>query len=82
MIEKWTQEQALILLAVGLAVIVIEISALVSTFLACSKISSEKKCHSSTFTSTQALGPFNETDHEYGTIINDKSVNSINNNQL
>ena len=66
MIEKWTQDQALILLAVGLAVVLIELSALLSTFLACSKISTKKKTQASTFTSTQTLSPFSETDQEYG----------------
>ncbi|XP_012255719.1 CD82 antigen-like [Athalia rosae] len=66
LIEKWTQDQALILLGVGLAVVLVELCALLSTLLACSKLQKENQPQPSTFTSTQTLGPFNEADHDYG----------------
>ncbi|XP_047343263.1 tetraspanin-7-like isoform X3 [Vespa velutina] len=66
MIEKWTQEQALILLAIGLSIIFVEVSVLLSTFFACSKNNKRKKSQTSTFTSTQTLSPFNENDHDFG----------------
>ncbi|CAL7945184.1 unnamed protein product [Xylocopa violacea] len=66
MLEKWTQDQALILLTVGLAVIFVEVGALLSTFFACSKGSKRAKSQASTFTSTQTLSPFSESDHDYG----------------
>lgn len=68
MIEKWSQEQALILLAIGLAVMLIEISVLVSTLSACSKIKKKRKSHASAFTSTQTLNPFQEMEHDYGKV--------------
>ncbi|XP_015117226.1 tetraspanin-11-like [Diachasma alloeum] len=55
MIEKWTQDQALIFLVMGLIVMLIEISALVSTILAWSKSNPKRKTNLSTFTSTQTL---------------------------
>ncbi|XP_063989247.1 tetraspanin-11-like [Diachasmimorpha longicaudata] len=55
MIEKWTQDQALIFLVIGLIVMLIEISALLSTILAWSKSSPKRKTNLSTFTSTQTL---------------------------
>ena len=66
MLEKWTQEQALILLTIGLAVIFVEIGALLSTFFVCSKSSKRAKSQASTFTSTQTLSPFSESDHDFG----------------
>lgn len=69
MIEEWTQNQALILLTVGLTVMIIEICALLSTLLACTKTkSTETKSQTSAFTSTQTLtrSPFTESDHDYG----------------
>ncbi|KAF7407704.1 hypothetical protein HZH66_002241 [Vespula vulgaris] len=66
MIERWTQEQALILLAIGLSIIFVEVSVLLSTFFACSKNSKRKKSQTSTFTSTQTLSPFSENDHDFG----------------
>ncbi|XP_015595053.1 tetraspanin-9 [Cephus cinctus] len=67
MIEKWAQDQALTLLGIGLMIIIVEISALLSTLFACSKISKNKSvAQPSTFTSTQTLSPFNELDHDYG----------------
>lgn len=69
MIERWTQEQALILLAIGLSIIFVEVSVLLSTFFACSKNSKRKKSQTSTFTSTQTLSPFNENDHDFGNKI-------------
>ncbi|XP_043497523.1 CD82 antigen-like [Polistes fuscatus] len=66
MIERWTQEQALILLAIGLSIIFVEVSVLLSTFFACSKNNKRKKSQTSTFTSTQTLSPFNENDNDYG----------------
>ncbi|XP_046821612.1 tetraspanin-7-like isoform X1 [Vespa crabro] len=66
MIERWTQEQALILLAIGLSIIFVEVSVLLSTFFACSKNNKRKKSQTSTFTSTQTLSPFNENDHDFG----------------
>ncbi|KAL2725674.1 Tetraspanin-11 [Vespula squamosa] len=66
MIERWTQEQALILLAIGLSIIFVEVSVLLSTFFACSKNSKRKKSQTSTFTSTQTLSPFTENDHDFG----------------
>ncbi|XP_046748183.1 CD82 antigen [Diprion similis] len=65
-LEKWTQDQALILLGVGLAVVLVELCALLSTFFACSKLRKEDKPQPSTYTSTRALGTFNEADHDYG----------------
>ena len=66
MLEKWTQEQALILLTIGLAVIFVEVGALLSTFFVCSKSSKRAKSQASTFTSTQTLSPFSESDHDFG----------------
>lgn len=66
MLEKWTQDQALILLVIGLAIIFVEVSALLSTFFACSKGTKRTKSQASTFTSTQTLSPFNESDHDFG----------------
>lgn len=66
MLEKWTQDQALILLVIGLAIIFVEVSALLSTFLACSKGTKRAKSQASTFTSTQTLSPFNESEHDFG----------------
>ncbi|KAK9296697.1 hypothetical protein QLX08_009369 [Tetragonisca angustula] len=65
MLEKWTQEQALILLTIGLAVIFVEVGALLSTFFVCSKSSKRAKSQASTFTSTQTLSPFSESDHDF-----------------
>jgi hypothetical protein len=73
MIESWVQDQALILLAIGLAVVIIELCALLSTLLACTNQKSQrhkrKRAQNSTFTSTQTLSPFNESDHDYGKVI-------------
>lgn len=66
MLEKWTQDQALILLTVGLAMIFVEVGALLSTFLACSRGNRRSKSQASTFTSTQTLSPFSESDHDFG----------------
>ncbi|XP_011495333.1 PREDICTED: tetraspanin-9-like [Ceratosolen solmsi marchali] len=70
MIETWMQDQALILLAIGLAVVLVELCALLSTLLACtnqkSRRQKRKRAQTSTFTSTQTLSPFNEIDHDYG----------------
>lgn len=66
MLEKWTQDQALILLTVGLAVIFVEVGALLSTFFACSRGNRRAKSQASTFTSTQTLSPFSESDHDFG----------------
>ncbi|XP_026669391.1 CD82 antigen-like isoform X1 [Ceratina calcarata] len=66
MLEKWTQEQALILLTVGLTVIFVEVGALLSTFFACSRTNKRAKSQTSTFTSTQTLSPFSESDHDFG----------------
>ncbi|XP_076380569.1 uncharacterized protein LOC117228360 isoform X4 [Megalopta genalis] len=66
MLEKWTQDQALILLTVGLAVIFVEVGALLTTFLACSRGHKRAKSRASTFTSTQTLSPFSESDHDFG----------------
>ncbi|XP_044012439.1 tetraspanin-11-like [Aphidius gifuensis] len=68
MIEKWTQDQALLFLGILLVLMLIEISALLSTVLACTKTSSKKKTKQSNFTSTQTLtrSPFSEIDHDYG----------------
>ncbi|XP_058800814.1 tetraspanin-3-like [Phymastichus coffea] len=70
MIENWMQEQALILLAIGLSVVLIELFALLSTLLACSRLRKRqrkpKQAQTSTFTSTQTLRPFHENDHDYG----------------
>lgn len=66
MLEKWTQDQALIFLTVGLAVIFVEVGALLSTFFACSRGSRKAKSRASTFTSTQTLSPFSESDHDFG----------------
>ncbi|XP_076227827.1 CD151 antigen isoform X1 [Nomia melanderi] len=66
MLEKWTQDQALILLSVGLAVIFVEVGALLSTFFACSRGGRRAKSRASTFTSTQTLSPFSESDHDFG----------------
>ena len=62
MIEKWTDEQALISLAIGLGVLFVELSALLSTLFACTKTKNLKKKHASAFTSTQTLSPFREDD--------------------
>lgn len=69
MLEKWTQDQALILLVIGLAIIFVEVSALLSTFFACSKGTKRTKSQASTFTSTQTLSPFNESDHDFGKVF-------------
>ncbi|XP_031780925.1 CD82 antigen [Nasonia vitripennis] len=71
MIESWVQDQALIMLAIGLGVVLIELCALLSTLLACSRLKKQKhrkkkQAQTSTFTSTQTLSPFNENDHDYG----------------
>lgn len=71
MIEKWTQDQALLFLGIALVLMLIEISALLSTVLACTKTSSKKKTKQSNFTSTQTLtrSPFSEIDHDYGNLF-------------
>lgn len=66
MLEKWTQDQALILLTVGLTVIFVEVGAVLSTFLVCSRSNKRTKSQASTFTSTQTLSPFSESDHDFG----------------
>uniref|UniRef100_A0A0C9R1H1 TSPAN11 protein n=1 Tax=Fopius arisanus TaxID=64838 RepID=A0A0C9R1H1_9HYME len=55
MIEKWTQDQALIFLGIGLIVMLIEMSALLSTILSWSKSKPKRRKNLSTFTSTQTL---------------------------
>lgn len=72
MLEKWTQDQALILLVIGLTIIFVEVSALLSTFFACSKGTKRTKSQASTFTSTQTLSPFNESDHDFGLDIENR----------
>lgn len=64
-IEKWTQDQALILLAIILAVMFVEVTALLSILLACSRGNRRSKSQASTFTSTQTLSPFTESDHDF-----------------
>lgn len=74
MIEKWTQDQAILFLGVALVLMLIEIGALLSTLLACTKSSPKKKSQNqqpSNFTSTQTLtrSPFMEMDHDYGELF-------------
>lgn len=64
-IEKWTQDQALILLAIVLAVMFVEVTALLSILLACSRGNRRSKSQASTFTSTQTLSPFTESDQDF-----------------
>ncbi|XP_011632681.1 tetraspanin-9 [Pogonomyrmex barbatus] len=64
-IEKWTQDQALILLGIVLAIMFVEVTALLSILLACSRENKRSKSQTSTFTSTQTLSPFAESDHDY-----------------
>lgn len=64
-IEKWTQDQALIVLTIVLAIMFVEVIALFSIFLACSRGNRRSKSQTSTFTSTQTLSPFNESDHDF-----------------
>lgn len=69
MIEEWTQNQALILLTIGLIIMIIEILALLSTLLACTKSKSSNTSPSaSVFTSSQTLthSPFTEPDNDFG----------------
>ncbi|XP_012279594.1 tetraspanin-17 [Orussus abietinus] len=66
MIEKWTQDQAMIFLGVTLGVILVEIGALLSIVLVCTKATSKKKSQPSTFTSTQTLSPFGESEQDFG----------------
>lgn len=70
MIESWAQEQTLILLAITLAVIVIEICAFLSTIISYSREDKHSKTHTSTFTSTQTLSPLSENEQDYGKIRN------------
>lgn len=70
MIEKWTNEQTLILLAIVLGVLIVELSALLSTMVACSRTKKSKKKHASAFTSAQTLSPFSESEHEFGKFYN------------
>ncbi|XP_011135468.1 tetraspanin-17 [Harpegnathos saltator] len=65
-IEKWMQNQALILLAIVLAIMFVEVIALLSVLLACSRGKKRSKSQTSTFTSTQTLSPFAESDHDFG----------------
>ncbi|EGI64890.1 CD63 antigen [Acromyrmex echinatior] len=53
-IEKWTQDQALILLAIVLVVMFVEVHD-----------NRRSKSQASTFTSTQTLSPFSENDHDF-----------------
>ncbi|XP_012062430.1 PREDICTED: tetraspanin-9 [Atta cephalotes] len=64
-IEKWTQDQTLILLAIVLVVMFVEVMTLLSILLACSRDNRKSKSQASTFTSTQTLSPFNENDHDF-----------------
>lgn len=66
MIEKWTDEQELILIVIVLGLMFIELCALSSTLFACCRTKKSKKSHTSAFTSTQTLSPFNESEHEFG----------------
>lgn len=59
------QDQALIMLAIVLVVMFIEVIALFSIFLACSRGNKRGKSQASTFTSTQTLSPFTESDHDF-----------------
>lgn len=65
-IEKWTDEQELILITIVLGLVFIEICALSSTLFACLRTKKTKTNHTSAFTSTQALSPFSESEHEFG----------------
>jgi hypothetical protein len=58
------QDQALILLIIILAVMFVEVSALLSILLACSRGKRKNKPQMSIFTSTQTLSPF-ESDHDF-----------------
>ncbi|XP_012215906.1 CD151 antigen [Linepithema humile] len=65
-IEKWTQDQALIMLAIILGIMVVEVTALFSIFFACSRERNRRsKSQASTFTSTQTLSPFTESEHDF-----------------
>ncbi|XP_029173469.1 uncharacterized protein LOC114942301 [Nylanderia fulva] len=64
-IEKWTQDQALILLAIILAVMFVEVTTLLSILFACSRGNRRSKSQASTFTSTQTLSPFTESEHDF-----------------
>ncbi|XP_018353522.1 PREDICTED: uncharacterized protein LOC108755165 [Trachymyrmex septentrionalis] len=64
-IEKWTQDQALILLAIVLVVMFVEVTTLLSILLVCSRDNRRSKSQASTFTSTQTLSPFSENDHDF-----------------
>lgn len=65
-IEKWTQDQALIMLAVILGIMFVEVTALFSIFLACTRGRNRRsKSQASTFTSTQTLSPFAESEHDF-----------------
>ncbi|XP_033217935.1 tetraspanin-17-like [Belonocnema kinseyi] len=65
-IEKWTNEQALILLAIGLGVLFLELSVLLSTLFACSRTKKSKEKHASAFTPTKTLIPFSGSEHDFG----------------
>jgi len=58
------QDQALILLIIILAVMFVEVSALLSILLACSRGKRKNQPQMSIFTSTQTLSPF-ESDHDF-----------------
>ncbi|KYN03969.1 hypothetical protein ALC62_05173, partial [Cyphomyrmex costatus] len=64
-IEKWTQDQALILLVIVLVIMFVEVTTLFSILLACSRKNRRSKSQTSTFTSTQTLSPFTENDHDF-----------------
>ncbi|KAG5315074.1 CD63 protein, partial [Acromyrmex insinuator] len=75
-IEKWTQDQALILLAIVLVVMFVEVTTLLSILLACSHDNRRSKSQASTFTSTQTLSPFSENDHDFRrTAVDVKDMN-------